>query len=54
MANQQSLDQNDHPGAGDSGSEEEESQVVTQRTDYKGQYTNLKKKLKFLLYVSSA
>lgn len=67
MANQQSLDhQRDeddeqerdvHRGIADSGSDEEESQVVTvsnlnPRIDYKGQYSSLKKKLKFLLYVS--
>lgn len=47
-------------GVGDSGSEDE-SQVVTmsqsqnainqQRIDYRAQYSGLKKKLKFLLYV---
>lgn len=65
MANQQSLDQNEderdrvhHRQPQHHSGSEDESQVVTnmlsnQRTDYKGQYTNLKKKLKFLLYVSS-
>lgn len=66
MANQQqSLDQNDqederphHRQPQHHSGSEEESQVVSnmlgnQRTDYKSQYTNLKKKLKFLLYVSS-
>lgn len=45
-------------GGGDSGSEEDESQAVTmshnafnQRIDYRAQYSGLKKKLKFLLYV---
>lgn len=64
MANQQSIDQtNDQDeeqdaNIGDSGSEDE-SQIVTvsnninPRIDYKVQYNGLKKKLKFLLYVSA-
>lgn len=44
-------------GAGDSASEEDESQAVTMSqnaaVDYRAHYSGLKKKLKFLLYVSS-